>query len=520
MHDTTMHDTTMHDTATPRGRTVALVMACVGAFVAYLPVTSVAVALPAIQRALGGSTADLSWVSDAFVLPMGALILTAGVVGAVAGLKKVYLAGLMFSAAGAAVALSAHSIQVVWAGQALSGVGAAALLPTTLALVTHAVPDPRERGKFVGLWATALLAPLAAGPFVSGLIMAHVSWRWIFLPAIPAALAAMAVAARLLADSRAPGSRRLDWPGQVTAALAITSLVYGVIEGGAGSFGETRVIVALVLAAASGAAFVVTERRSSNPMLDLRLFSSPGFTATTVVAMISFLSLIGVIFTLSLYLGQVQQLSTLQAATRMLMVTSVPLVAGVPVGRLMNRVSVRLLIPGGLLIAAGALLSMMTANADTSFGQLAWRLLLLGLGLGLVTTPMTATAVSSVPYRRAGMAAAGNSAFRQVGSALGPAILGALLTSRAVSTLPGHIAGAGLGRAQEQAMTAAMHAGGFSAVGALHLGPDYGRAMGALSSAFLDGFHLALLVSAALAVLAALVAVILLPRSAARFEGE
>ncbi|EFH28338.1 EmrB/QacA family drug resistance transporter, partial [Streptomyces sviceus ATCC 29083] len=138
-------------------RAATLVMACLGVFVAYLPVTTVAVSLPAVQSALGATTAQLSWVQDAFVLPMAAFILTAGVVGDVHGRKKVFQAGLLFSAAGAAVALVAQSVQVLWVGQALAGLGAATLLPTTLALISHAVPDHRERGKFIGLWATSLM---------------------------------------------------------------------------------------------------------------------------------------------------------------------------------------------------------------------------------------------------------------------------------------------------------------------------------------------------------------------------
>ncbi|WP_442480979.1 MFS transporter [Streptomyces kroppenstedtii] len=495
----------------PQGRRAAtLVMACVGVFVAYLPVTTVSVSLPAIQRAMHASTAQLAWVSDAFVLPMAALILTAGVVGDVHGRKKVFQAGLAFCAAGAAVALSAQSVEVLWIGQALAGTGAAALLPTTLALISHAVPDHRERGKFIGLWATSLLSALALGPIIAGLVLEHVSWRWIYLPAVPASVVAMVCAARLLTDSRAAGSRRLDWPGQLTAALAITALVYGVIEGGAESFTDAKVLLALFTAVAAGVAFVLVERRSDSPMLDLKLFRSAAFSATTLVAMISFLGLIGFFFALSLYFGMVQQLSTLEAGTRLVTVSLMAILVGAPVGRLMHRVSARLLITGGLLVSAGALLSLTTIDADTSYVSLVWRLALLGLGMGLVITPMTATAVASVPHHLAGMAAAGNNAFRQVGGALGPAVLGALLTSKATGSLSGHLAEAGLTGPQRRSVLAAVDEGGLGAVARLDLGPAQGRALGALSEAFLDGLHLCLIVSALLTLLAAAVAAVLL----------
>ncbi|GAV40024.1 MFS transporter [Streptomyces acidiscabies] len=500
-------------TDTPRERRAAtLVMACVGVFVAYLPVTTVSVSLPAIQRALHASTAELSWVSDAFVLPMAALILTAGVFGDVHGRKKVFLAGLLFSAVGAAIALSAGSIEVLWAGQAVSGLGAAALLPTTLALISHAVPDPRERGKFVGLWATSLMGALALGPVIAGLILEHFAWRWIYLLPIPASLLALVMVARLVSDSRAPGTRRLDWPGQISAAVTITALVYGVIEGGAGSFTEAEVVVALVLAAIGAVVFVVAERRSESPMLDLKLFRSPAFTATTLVAMISFLGLIGFFFALSLYFGMVQQLTTLESAGRMILVTLAAIVVSQPASRLMHRWSPRVLITGGLLVTSGALLSLTSVGVDTSYGSLSWRLILLGVGLGFVITPMTATAVASVPHQLAGMAAAGNNAFRQVGGALGPAVLGAVLSTKAANALPGHLADAGISAAATRRIGEAVNEGGLGAVARLDLGPEQGRALGAMSEAFLDGLHLCLVIAAGLAAVAALVAAVLLRR--------
>ncbi|WP_244202295.1 MFS transporter [Streptomyces diastatochromogenes] len=491
-------------------RAVTLVMACLGVFVGYLPVTAVAVSLPAIQRALDTSTSQLSWVQDAFVLPMAALILTAGVFGDVHGRKKVYQAGLAFSAMGALIALCAQSIQVVWVGQACAGLGAAALLPTTLAMISHAVPDHRERGKFIGIWATFLMASLATGSLMAGTVLEHFAWRWIYVGPAAVAVAALSVSVKLLTDSRAPGSRRLDWSGQFTAALAITALVYGIIEGGAGSFTDAKVLVALCVAAVSAIAFVLVERRSSSPMLDLTLFRSPAFTATTLIAMITFLGLIGFFFALSLYFGLVQNQSTLQGAFRLAVISGVPLVLGAPVGQLMHRVSPRLLIPGGLLVTAGALLSLTGIDADTSYLSLTWRLALLGLGLAFVVTPMTATAVSSVPFHQAGMAAAANNAFRQVGGALGPAVLGAILSTRAVHALPGHLTDAGLTRAAADRIASAADADGLGAVAGLDLGADQGRAMAALSESFLDGLHLCLVIAAVLTLLAAAVGAALL----------
>jgi EmrB/QacA subfamily drug resistance transporter len=500
-----------HKLNEPRERQVAtLVMACLGVFVAYLPVTTVSASLPAIQSALHASASQLTWVSAAFQVPMAALILTAGVFGDVHGRKKVYLAGLALAGTGAVIALSAQSVEVLWVGQACAGLGAAALLPSTLALISHAVPDPRKRGTFVGLWAACLMAALALGPLIAGVIINHTTWRWIFLPAIPVGVITLAVAAPLVTDSSAPGERRLDWPGQITAAVAITALVYGVIEGGASSFTEGRVIAALSLAAVSAIAFVLVERRSPSPMLDLSLFRSAAFSATTLIAMITFLGLIGVFFVLSLYFGLVQHLDTLQAGYRLMVVSAVSLVVGTLAGRLMHRIPPRVLITVGLLATAGALFALTAIDAGTSFGPLAWRLALLGMGIGLVITPMTATAVAAVPHHLAGMASAANNAFRQAGGALGPAVLGTLLTTKSTNALPGHLRDAGVTGPVAHRITDVADASGLGAVAQMHLGKDTGRAMGALGEAFLDGLHLCLIVAACLALLAVLVGAVLL----------
>ncbi|MDX3513909.1 MFS transporter [Streptomyces caniscabiei] len=506
-----MHVTTPASVPADR-RAATLVMACLGVFIAYLPLTTVSVSLPAIQSALRASTTQLPWIQDAFVLPMAAFILAAGAVGDIHGRKKVFQAGLLLSAAGAATALSARSIEVLWTGQALAGLGAAALLPTTLALISHAVPDPRERGKYIGRWATSFLAALALGPLVAGVLLDHVSWRWIYLLPIPLSLVVMALAARLLTDSRAPRGRRLDWPGQITATAAITALVYGVIEGGAVSFLHTEAIVALCVAVAGGVAFVLVERRSDSPMLDLALFRSPAFTATTLVATTAFLAVIGFFFVLSLYLGMVQQLDTLQAGLRLLLINLAAILAGGAAGRHMHRISPRVMITGGLLVVTGALLSLTSLDAETSLASAGWRLVLLGLGMGFVVTPMTATAVASVPHHLAGMASAGNNAFRQLGGALGPAVLGTLLTSRAEHTLPAHLADAGVSGTVRQHTVAAVEAEGLGAVARLDLGADTGRALAAAGDAFLDGLRLCLIVAAVLTLLAAAVSAVLLGR--------
>ncbi|MBD0863431.1 MFS transporter [Gordonia sp. zg691] len=485
-------------------------MACLGVFVAYLPITSVAVSLPAIGEAFGASTAQLSWVQDAFVLPMAAFILTAGVFGDVHGRRKVYLVGLSLTAIGGLVALCAQSIVQVWIGQAIAGTGAAALLPTTLAMISHAVPDFRERGKFIGIWASSLMLSLTLGSLVAGPVAESAGWRWIYLMPIPVALVALAVSIATLPDSRAPHARRLDWPGQISAAVAVTALVFGVIEAGVEGLGDPKVVVAFVVAVIAAVTFVVVERRSDSPMLDLDLFRSRAFTVTTLIAMISFLALIGFIFVLSMYFGMVQQLTTVEAGWRLSVMNGASMAVGALAGKMMHQIQARFMIGGGLAMVAVAQFALLDLDAETSFASISWRLIILGLGMGLVMAPMTATAVSSVPYHLAGMAAAGNNTFRQVGGALGPAVLGALLTAGAVNALPDELADAGIDGAMRDRVVSAVDGEGLAAVSGLDLGADTPTVMGAVGNAFLQGMHLCLIFSGVLTAAAAVLCLVML----------
>ena len=411
-------------------------LAVLGVFVTYVPITAVSVALATIGRATHASTSDLQWVSDAYVIPMAAAVLSAGLFGDLYGRRRMFLSGMALTLIGAAVAgLSgafAHTaaLSMLWTGQAISGLGAGLLLPTTLALIAHVVPDPRERGKYIGIWATGLLLGLAAGPLVSGVILDHASYGWTFLPTV--ALAALAGAAALvrLPESKAPGGRRLDWPGQITGALAIAASIYGVIEGGSKGWSAPVTITGLCAGAAAFAAFIVAERRSDSPLLNLTLFKSAAFTAAGFSALIALFSVVGVTFLLSLFLGYVQHLSALQIGWRLLFITGVAAVLNPVIGRVMHKVKVIYLLAVGLAVSAVSVFLLTGVGAHTSLAGLGWRLAIFGLSLAIMLTTVSVAAINAVPWKLAGMAAAANTAMRQYGSALGPAILGVIFVDR------------------------------------------------------------------------------------------
>ncbi|MGW5731453.1 MULTISPECIES: MFS transporter [Streptomyces] len=498
--------------STPHHRAVArpaltTVLACLGMFAAYVPIGSVSVSLSRIQQGLGASTSDLQWVSDAFILPMAALILTFGLIGDLYGRKKAYLAGMLLFAAGSVTSLTAHSVEQVWVGQAVAGAGAAALASSTLALISHAYPDFRARAKAIAAWAASLSIGMALGPLISGVILEHTTWRWIFLPAAVITAVTGLVAVRMLEDSRSAHGRAIDVPGQIAAIVFIVGLIYGVIEGGGvHGWAQTKVIVAFAAAALGLIAFIVAELRSSSPMLSLKLFAVRPFTGAGVVNAIVMFGMIGSVFTLSLFFGSVQQLSVLDIAWRMLVFNGVSIVTGPLVGRLMGKVAPGVLLSVGLLGTGGAMLWLTGLETDSGFGAMAGPLALFGFGMGFVMTPISAVAVGSVPHHLAGMAGAGNNTLRQLGGALGPAVLGAVLTSRLTSALPGHLAESGLPAADQQRVGEALAQGGVGAAGHLGLSPEAtGPALGAIGASFTDAVHVCMTIGAA-GMLVALVA--------------
>jgi len=419
-------------------RTVVLTvaLAVLGVFVTYVPITSVSVSLTSIGAATGAGTADLQWITDGYIIPMAAMILSAGVFGDLHGRRRVYLIGMALTVAGALVAALAgtldgsSAVHLLWAGQAVSGAGAGLLLPTTLALIAHAVPDLRDRARYVALWATGLVLGLAVGPIISGLILEHAGWGWIFAPTAVLALLAGLLAAARLPESKSPDGRHLDWPGQITGTVAIAASIFGVIEGGQSGWGSWQAVAGLAVGAVALAAFVLAERRSSSPLMALDLFRRPAFSAASLSALVALFAIVGTLFLLSLFFGGVQGLSPLEIGWRLLFVNGVTALVNPFVGRLLARFKPLSVLAAGLALAAVAMVLLTGLQDETGFAPTVWRLSVLGVTDALMLSAVAVAAIDAVPHRLAGMAAAANTALRQYGGALGPAVLGVILTSR------------------------------------------------------------------------------------------
>ncbi|PWI19365.1 drug:proton antiporter [Streptomyces sp. Act143] len=496
-----------------RRQALSVAAACLAIFCAYVPLTAVSVALPSIQADLGVTTSELTWVLDAFVLAMAAFILLSGTLGERYGHKKVLLAGLSLICLGAVLGLSSGaSVELLWTAQTVLGLAAASLLASSLAVVSHAVPDPRRRAHAIAAWASSLALGLVVGPWLSTLVIdaADAHWVWLYFTVVPFALLGIALASLGVAETQRHAARALDAPGQITAVLAIALLVFAVIEGPNSGWGSTRVVTAFVLSALALAGFVLRESRTSSPMLDLRLFHSRQFTATTVVAMLVMFGLVGTLFLLSLFFGGVQHRTVGAVALRFLVVTGPIVVTGPLAARIAHRSHPRVPLIMGLVLGGAGMLSLIGLSTGSGLGELWWRLAAIGAGFGLVLASMTAIAVGSVPAPLMGVAGAAINTLRQTGGALGPAVLGAVVTGRVAATLPHEFAARRVPPETAVQAHTLLSRGGLRALGELPPGPQSRAVLTAAGHAFTSGIHVAVALSGGALLAAALLALVVL----------
>jgi len=415
-------------------------------FMVMLDNTAVNVALPSIQKDFDASLSALEWTVNAYTLTFAVLLVTGGRLGDIFGRRRMFLFGVVVFALASATIGFAPSDGWLVASRAVQGIGAAFMMPGTLSIISNAFP-PEERGKAIGTWAGVSAIALAIGPLLGGWLTEEVSWRAIFFINLPVAAGAVAVTLFAARESRDETvGRDVDIPGIAGMTVGLTALVFALVEGNSWGWGSPGILGLLALSVAAFAAFAVIERRAAAPIVDFEALRSKDFLGANVVAFTVSFGMLAMFFFLALYMQNILGYSPLEAGIRFLPATLVIIVAGPVAGRLADRFGPRPLMVAGLLITALSLAWQSRVEVDTSFGFLAGAFVLMGLGMGLVMSPMSMAAMNAVDRTKAGVASGTLSMFRMIGGTFGVAALGALVAAVGrhdlEQSLPGVPAGA------------------------------------------------------------------------------
>ena len=474
-----------------------LIVVCVATFMLLLDITIVNVALPDIERELNSSFSDLQWVIDAYALTLAALLLTGGSLADIMGRRRIFVIGIaIFTVASLLCALAGTPL-VLNLARALQGIGGAFMFATSLALLASAYQG-RDRGTAFGIWGATTGASVAVGPLVGGVLTEGIGWEAIFLVNVPIGIGAIALALARVEESHAPTGGRIDWPGLVTFSGGLFLLIFGLIRGNPEGWGSPLIVACLGAAVVLGILFVLAERRSDHPMLDLSLFAKPAFDGASVAAFVLSASMFSMFLYLTLYIQNILGYSPLESGLRFLPVTLLSFFVAPVSGKFAERVGIRWFLGAGLALVGAGLLLMRGLEPGDDWTALLAGFLLAGGGIGLVNPALATAAVGVVEPQRAGMASGINSTFRQVGIATGIAGLGAIFQHLVAKSF---VAGAGhLPPGVRPGAVADFVAFG----GARRVGDP--ALTGAAEQAFVDGLNDILLYAALLAFAGALLA--------------
>lgn len=495
--------------AAPAGRAGTggiLTAMCTCLVLVVASVSALNLAMPELAVDLAASTTSLTWIADAYTVALAALVLPIGALGDKFGRRDVLIGGTVVFAIGSAAAALADTTSTLIAWRAVMGVGAAMVMPGTLSTITAAFPaDRRTHG--VAIWSGFAAAGAILGMLFAGLLLEVWSWRSIFV-----ASAVMAVVGGLLALVLAPNTRDeeghpLDHFGAYTSAVAIGAFVYGIIEGSEAGWTSGPVVGSFAISAAALALYAVLGFRNKHALLDPRLFGIPGFRAGAVTVLVQFLAIFGFFFVGLQYLQLILGYSALTSAIALVPIALVVMPISALTPRLTERVGIKAVMSGGLLLLSAGICALSFLHTDSGYLPFLGGLVLAGLGVGMTSAVGTAVIVGSLRSDQQGVASAMNDATREVGAAIGIALMGSVYASRYESSLPD----------LDQLPPTAAHAVESSAAGGLQaaaqLGPQGEPLAMAVRSAFIDGLSASLVVVAVIVAVAALGALLYAPRT-------
>jgi EmrB/QacA subfamily drug resistance transporter len=492
----------------PRRRQILLVL-CLSLLVVVIDNTILNTALPTLARVLHAGTSSLQWITDAYTLCFAALLVPAGALGDRYGRRISLIAGLVVFAAGSVAAAFSAGTEPLIAARVVMGLGATFVMPATLSIL-NAVFPPKERPQAIAAWSAIAGVGIIVGPTLGGLLLTHFWWGSVFLINVPLVVAAIAGVVLLVPETAEPTGHRLDWRGTVLIAASLVAIVDAIIEAPTRGWtsGLTLAEAAAGLAALAG--FVWWELHTTDPLIDLRVFGRRAFSASAAAVTVIFFALFGSLFVLTQYLQLVHGYSPLSAGVRAL---PFALAMGVmsplsPV--LAQRLGGRVIIPAGMALMGLGLLDLSTAQVHSAYPPLAVAVAVMGAGMGLVMAPASTTIMSSVPSHQAGAGSAINDTIREVGGALGIAVIGSISAAAYSARL-----GSGLLAAHVPGAVTHVATGSIAAADMLShaLGGIAGAQLAAQAhAAFVHAMSVGLRVAAAIALASAIAAVFALPR--------
>ena len=488
---------------------------CFSLLVIVLDNSILNVALPTIVRELHATNTQLQWMVDSYTLVFAGLLLTAGSLGDRFGRRPALQVGFVLFGLGSLVSAVAGSPNVLIATRAFMGIGGAFIMPATLSIITNVFPA-RERGRAIGVWAATAGVGAALGPITGGFLLQHFYWGSIFLVNLPIVGAGLLAGFFLIPNSKDPDPPRLDPIGAVLSIAGLSTLLFAVIEAPNRGWGDAGTVACFVAAALLLACFFVWEIRSDHPMLDLTFFRNPRFSAASTAIMLTFFAMFGSLFVMTQYLQFVLGYDALQTGVRLL-AFAIPMMVVAPNStRLVELIGTKYVVGAGMTLTSTGLLLLTGTHGNSSYLDLVWRMVITACGLALTMAPATESIMGSLPLAKAGVGSAVNDTTRQVGGAVGVAVIGSVFNSLYTSTVAHRLSPLAL---PSDVVARAKDSIGAALTVSNTIGGANGTAIAdAARRGFLDGMHTGLVVGAIAAAVGIVVTLLWLPDRARSSE--
>jgi EmrB/QacA subfamily drug resistance transporter len=498
-----------------RRRWITLTVLCVSLLVIVMDNTILNVAIPSLVDDLGASNSQLQWIVDGYTLVFAGLLLTAGSLGDRFGRKLALRAGLIIFGIGSAASALATSPTNLILTRCFMGIGGALIMPSTLSILTNVFRDPKERGRAIAIWAGFSGLGVALGPMVGGFLLTHFAWGSVFWVNVPIAITALILGYFFIPESKDPDAPRIDVPGALLSIFGLGALLYGIIEGPAAGWGSKSVLMAFLGAIVGIGGFVLWERHTPTPMLDMTFFKNPRFTAANNAITLTFFAMFGSMFLMTQYWQFVHGYSPLETGVRLVPYAMAMMITAPISARIVERVGTKRVVTVGLVTVAVALFALSFIQVESSYFQVIGLMCLMCVGMGLVMPPATESVMGSLPRAKAGVGSAVNDTTRQVGGALGVAVIGSIVAG----AYSAHVANA----ASSAGISGATLANAKSSLGAaLQIGQSTGNSVlaGAAKSGFVEALSAGLRVATVVVLVAAVIAYKFLPARATATEAE